>query len=187
MLRLYRVAPDVTTLGPGKRFCVWVQGCMKHCPGCMSTETWPLEGGYEIDEQELADRMQHFDFEGLTISGGEPLLQCRALARLIRLVKEKRDVGVILYTGMRYQELDQSNPDIKELLALIDLMIDGEYIPQKDDNGALRGSSNQNAHFFTERYKDSVGQCFGQPGLRRQQLQIDDQGVLLIGLKNNTQ
>lgn len=184
MIRLARIAPDVETLGPGVRFCIWVQGCKRGCRGCMSRETWDMAGGYLMDEAELAARMLEFPFEGITISGGEPMLQCAALSRLIRLLREKRDVGVIVYTGYRMEELRaMSDPDCDRLLSQIDLMIDGEYIEEQDDDGALRGSANQRAWHLTGRYRAGMDGLFGKIGAREQQLQIDEQGVLWIGLR----
>lgn len=186
MLRLYRVAPDVTTLGPGKRFCIWVQGCDKHCPDCMSKETWSHEKGYCIEESELVERMLQFDFEGITISGGEPMLQSKALAQMIRLLRQKRDCGVMVYTGYTLEELRGKNDEsIDDFLLQIDLLIDGEYIAELDDNGALRGSSNQRKFCFTDRYRDALDKEFGLAASRQQQLQIDEFGMLLIGLREN--
>ncbi len=187
MIRLYRLAPDVRTLGPGVRFCIWVQGCKRGCPGCMSRETWDMDGGFLMDEEELVDRMLEFEFEGITISGGEPMLQCAALGRMICLLRQKRDVGVIVYTGYRMEQLrDRQDPDCEALLSQIDLLIDGEYAEALDDGGALRGSSNQRAWYLTDRYREEAGQIFGLPGKREQQLQIDDQGVFWIGLRENS-
>ena len=185
MIRLHRTAPDVTTLGPGIRFCIWVQGCLRSCPGCMSPDTRPLDGGTWIEEETLADRMMPFSFEGITISGGEPMLQSAGLCKLIHLLREKRDIGVIVYTGFTLEELyELQNPDQLAFLNETDVLIDGPYMRELDDNASLRGSSNQRIHFLTERYKkDAV--CFGVPDGRRQQLQIDDQGVWIIGLQNN--
>ena len=187
MLRLYRIAPDVTTLGPYNRFCIWTQGCKKHCRGCMSSDTWDINGGYCIDETTLLQNMNAFKFEGITISGGEPFLQSNALARLIEGLRRYRDVGVIVYTGMLYEELIAlEDPDVLAFLGEIDLLIDGNYEEELDDDGAFRGSSNQRAYCLTDRYQQWVQDEFGKPGMRRQQLQIDDQGVLLIGLRSNT-
>ena len=186
MIRLCRVAPDVRTLGPGVRFCVWVQGCPRRCPGCMSPETQPLDGGEWIDEETLVARMRPFDFEGLTISGGEPILQSPGLLRLILLLRAERDAGVILYTGYTLEELkSKGDPDVLALLGQVDALIDGPYIQALDDDGALRGSSNQRIHFFTDRYR-ALEAAFGVPGAREQQMQIDDQGVLIIGLRKQS-
>ena len=68
-------------------------------------------------------------------------------------------------------------------LQQIDLLIDGNYRQEQDDGGALRGSANQRAWYLTERYRSTVEPVFGKPDLRRQQIQIDDQGVLLVGLR----
>lgn len=185
MLRLYRIAPDVTTLGPNRRFCIWTQGCNKHCRGCMSQDTWDLNGGYCIDEPQLIQRMSHFKFEGITISGGEPFLQSHALSRLITGLRRQRETGVIVYTGMLYEELIASeDSNVHAFLEKIDLLIDGNYVAELDDDGAYRGSSNQRAYCLTDRYKQWVQDEFGKIGMRRQQLQIDEQGVLFIGLRS---
>ncbi len=139
MIRLCRVAPDVRTLGPGVRFCVWVQGCPRRCPGCMSPETQPMDGGEWIDEETLVARMRPFDFEGLTISGGEPMLQSPGLLRLILLLRTERDAGVILYTGYTLEELkSKGDPDALALLGQVDALIDGPYIQALDDDSTIR-------------------------------------------------
>lgn len=185
MIRLFRVAPNVYTLGPGKRFCIWVQGCMHHCKDCMSKETWSLEGGYLVDEDELVSKILAYEFEGITVSGGEPMLQCKELLHVILGIKDKRDVGVILYTGMTMDEIKaKGSRDMISLLQVIDLLIDGVYISDLDDGGALRGSSNQKAWFLSERYRSAVEPIFGVSDMREQQLQIDDRGALLIGLRS---
>lgn len=184
MIRIYRTAPDVTTLGPGQRFCIWVQGCKRGCPGCMSRNTWPTDGGTLLTEESLLERLRPFSFEGVTISGGEPMLQCAGLTRFLHLLKAERDAGVIVYTGMTMEQLRERRDVATEaFLQQIDLLIDGNYRQEQDDGGALRGSANQRAWYLTERYRSTVEPVFGKPNLRRQQIQIDDQGVLLVGLR----
>lgn len=184
MIRLYRTAPNVRTLGPDIRFCIWVQGCKRRCPGCMSPETHAMDGGELIKETVLVERMRSFSFEGITISGGEPMLQSNGLCRLIRLLRRERDIGVIVYTGFTLEELhSQNDQDIMQFLSEVDVLIDGPYIREMDDNVSLRGSSNQQIHFLTDRYKKQV-RLFEVPDGRTQQLQIDDRGVFWIGLKS---
>lgn len=185
MIRLYRMAPDVTVLGPGRRFCLWVQGCDRHCHGCMSPETWDPAGGTLWQEEALAAQMLRFDFEGVTISGGEPFLQASSLARLLQLLRAERDIGVIVYTGFELEQLrGLRDSSVDALLAMTDLLIDGPYQQELDDDGALRGSSNQKARLLTERYAGLPENGFGQIGHREQQWQIDEQGILIIGLRH---
>lgn len=185
MIRLYRMAPDVTVLGPGRRFCLWVQGCTRRCPGCMSPETWDPAGGTPWQEEALAARILDFDFDGVTISGGEPFLQAGPLARLLQLLRARRDTGVIVYTGFTLPQLRQMHdPQVAALLAATDLLIDGPYRQELDDDGALRGSSNQQARLLTDRYAGLPDTGFGRARQREQQWQVDDQGVLFIGLRH---
>ena len=126
MLRIYRTAPDITTLGPGNRFVIWTQGCRRRCPGCMSPDSRPMDGGRPVSEEALAGTVLRHAFDGVTVSGGEPFLQSAALTKLIRLIRAERDAGVILYTGYTYEELKAfRDPDADALLGEIDLLIDG--------------------------------------------------------------
>lgn len=152
-LRLHGIECQVTTLGPGKRYVLWVQGCRRRCKGCISPETWDMEGGYEDTTERLAEEIVNFTQDGLTISGGEPFLQAEALVDLIKRIKEKRDLGVIIYTGNTLEELkEMKEKSVYELLSLCDLLIDGVYEDDKNDGRNLRGSSNQKVIVLTERY-----------------------------------
>ena len=44
------------SLGPGKRFAIWMQGCAKRCKGCINPEGQDLQGGYETDVRKLTDK-----------------------------------------------------------------------------------------------------------------------------------
>ena len=139
-------------LGPFKRSVIWVQGCLKNCPGCIAPESHALTGQKISIDTILQWISQYPDNEGITISGGEPFLQAKALCQLVKEVR-KQNKGVIIYSGYTYQELlDQKDPDISELLSLTDLLIDGPYIQKKDDGSAGRGSSNQQYIHLTQRY-----------------------------------
>ena len=141
MIRMYDRQDDVTSLGPGVRYTVWVQGCHKRCPGCISPQSRDLNGGYEMDVNVLAQEIIDSGRDGLTVSGGEPFLQATALAELIRLIRVQRDIGVIIYTGYTYETLrDSGDSGRTELLECCDLLIDGEYIEQLNDGKSLRGS-----------------------------------------------
>lgn len=76
--------------GPGIRFVVFVQGCSLRCGCCHNPDTWATEGGREYTPAELVGRAvryrEYFGKEGgITISGGEPLLQADFAAEVFRL------------------------------------------------------------------------------------------------------
>lgn len=151
VLYIHMKEPAVTSLGPGTRFALWVQGCHRRCPGCTAPESWDMRSGERIDVRALAWEIALSGADGLTISGGEPFLQPQALAEMIDLIRRKRDMGVIVYTGFTYEEL-LTRPDAAALLERTDLLIDGPYIRGLDDGKSLRGSSNQRVLPLTGRY-----------------------------------
>jgi len=55
------------SLGPYNRFAIWVQGCLKRCPGCISKDSQPLDGGYKAETEDLtASIVSTPDIEGIT-------------------------------------------------------------------------------------------------------------------------
>lgn len=169
--------PITEALGPYKRYALWVQGCNKRCPGCISPDAQPLDGGCSVDTNDLASEILSLsDLEGITISGGEPFLQQEALCELIDLVRAKKDFGVIIYTGMKYSEINNS-----PLAQRCDLIIDGEYIEELNDDKSMRGSSNQNAVCITDRYQRYVDQYYGVPG-RKVEFVLNNHQISLVGI-----
>ena len=159
-LQIYMMPAITQALGPFRRCALWVQGCMKQCPGCISPDAQPLDGGIAVSVDELAKQIEQLsDIEGITISGGEPFLQQDGLCELIDLVREQRDIGIIAYTGMSYPQIANT-----PLAQRCDLIIDGEYIEELNDDRSLRGSSNQNVICITDRYRDIIDSYYGRPG-----------------------
>lgn len=169
VLNLYAILPATRALGPYCRFALWVQGCDRRCPGCISPDSRPRDGGNKIEVGKIAQAIQSSaEVEGLTISGGEPFLQAGQLADLLSRVRAYRDIGVILYTGYTFEEIrlkiTKGNQDFARLLNHCDVLIDGAYIEQLNDGAALRGSSNQQAIYLTDRYREALSPLFGQTG-----------------------
>lgn len=176
-LTIYMTHPLTEALGPFKRYALWVQGCNKRCKGCISPDAQPLEGGTEIEVVDLVTEILSIpEIEGITVSGGEPFLQQDALCTLIDQIRLIRDLGVILYTGIQYSEIKET-----PLAQRCDLIIDGEYVESLNDNGFLRGSSNQCAICVTDRYEQYVQQHFGVPG-RKVEFIINKDRINMIGI-----
>ena len=176
-LRLYMTAPCSEVLGPYKRFIVWVQGCKRRCKGCIAKDSWALDGGELVEVDTIVQQiLRQENIEGITISGGEPFLQQDALCELISKVREHKDIGVIIYTGMKYNEIENT-----ALAHSADLIIDGEYVEELNDNKSLRGSSNQNVLCLTKRYKNIVSEYYGRNG-RKIELILADGVTKMIGI-----
>jgi len=165
-IHTYAILPNTRTLGPFNRFAIWTQGCPRKCEGCMTPDAQPIDGGKAMCINSLSERIRcTYDIEGVTISGGEPFIQAKALAQLIKSVKIGRDFGIIVYTGYTLRELYhlievENDTTIKQFLDQIDILIDGSYIKHLDDGLSLRGSSNQSIHLLTDRYAEIAEQYY---------------------------
>lgn len=176
-LQMYMMPVITEVLGPYKRCAFWVQGCDKRCKGCIAEDAWDSNGGQSVAVKDLADHIIYLnDIEGITISGGEPFLQQDALCELIECIKSQRNIGVIVYTGMLYSEIENTH-----LAELCDLIIDGEYIEELNDDKSLRGSSNQNIICITDRYRDVIDNYYGIQG-RKIELLIGTENTQMIGI-----
>ena len=148
--------------GPGIRFIVFVQGCCYRCQYCHNPETWERAGGYEATPEEMfreALRYRPYWKErgGITVSGGEPLLQLEFVTELFRLAKEKGVNTVIDTAGEPFTYDEPFFSAFEELLPLTDLfLLDLKQIDD-DVHRALTGTSNESAlalaRFLSERGK----------------------------------
>lgn len=143
-LRIAGVSNDSIVDGEGIRYTVFVQGCKRNCPGCHNPQTHDMNGGREVEVDELiANMKENTILTGLTISGGEPFLQVAACAELARKAHEI-GLNVWCYTGYTYEELTGSIFTSWPLLEQIDVLVDGEFrIEERTLGLPWRGSKNQ--------------------------------------------
>jgi len=143
-------------LGPGTRAVVWVQGCPLNCRGCLAPNWIPFIAATSMTPDQILERLDLDAITGLTFSGGEPMEQAAGLAALARLARQKKDFDLICFTGYRYDRLlkDPPNTGVPELLAEVDVLIDGPFIQSLNDSVGLRGSSNQRVIHLTSRLKE---------------------------------
>ncbi len=154
MLNLYKIIPLTEVEGPNKRFCLWVQGCKKHCVGCWAKETWKFGVGTDYSVEKLTELITNQkEIEGVTFLGGEPFEQAEPLSRIAQNVK-KLGLSVVCFTGYTIEELRAKNSQaVNKLLENIDLLVDGGF--EKDNFDLSRpwvGSSNQRYIFLTDFY-----------------------------------
>ena len=134
--------------GVGLRYVVFFQGCLRHCDGCHNPETWDFNGGKRMTTADIIADMaaQHPLIKGLTLSGGEPMMQPKAALELARAAKEL-GWNVWCWTGYTLDALisvSLDNPEVSELLSTIDYLVDGSYRKElRTLELPWRGSSNQ--------------------------------------------
>lgn len=144
MLNLSGIVQDSIVDGPGIRTTIFCQGCPHHCPGCHNPETWDFGCGTDVPVEDLVDVVRSNPLcRGVTFSGGEPFAQAAGFAKLAQLLKE-RGYEVASYSGYTFEELLNGSEDQKDLLASIDILIDGPFLlAQKSLEVPFRGSRNQ--------------------------------------------
>ncbi len=184
-IRISWYTESTACLGPSKRFALWLQGCQRNCPGCISKENQSLQGGQVIKIKDLADIiLSCTDTEGITISGGEPLYQADKLCVLLDYIKKSRpEYGVIIYTGFLFDQLKESNEVYVDKLIqhYTDILIDGPYLQEYDDDLGLRGSSNQNVLTFTDHYSDSM-EMYINPSGRKSSVFLSEKKTQMVGI-----
>ena len=144
-IRIASLVNDSIVDGPGLRFVIFTQGCLFGCYNCHNKATWDVEGGYLSDMDEIVARWRKNPLiEGITLSGGDPLLQAEQSLYLLRKAHET-GLNVTVYSGDLYENLVNSkNPTISEIIQEADYLIDGPYVDAKKDLTRLyRGSYNQ--------------------------------------------
>ena len=146
-LRISGIVPESIVEGPGIRLTVFTQGCPHHCPGCHNPQTHDFAGGTTIDVEEILRQVEENPLlRGVTLSGGEPFCQPDPLCELARGVKGLGKT-VMTYSGYTYEQLAeqaQTDPAVRELLRLTDILVDGPSLEaQRDLTLRFRGSRNQ--------------------------------------------
>lgn len=125
IIRLHHIMECSTVNGPGNRFVIWTQGCPFHCDGCFNQPTHSQKGGFDMDIAQLAEQInQTQDIRGITLTGGEPLLQTKQVSLLLNLIR--KDLDVLLFSGYTLEEISK-NKLLKQLLYQVDAALLGRY------------------------------------------------------------
>nr|WP_027307378.1 MULTISPECIES: anaerobic ribonucleoside-triphosphate reductase activating protein [Caloramator] len=142
-LRIAGINRESLVDGPGIRYVIFSQGCIHNCKGCHNKDTHPLDGGYEVElEYIYNDILKNKFIDGVTFSGGDPLIQADKFSILAKMLKEK-NIHIICYTGYIFEDIINEK-DKLELLKNIDILIDGPFIQeQRTLKKSFVGSTNQ--------------------------------------------
>lgn len=137
-----------TVDGPGIRFVVFMQGCPLRCKCCHNPDTWLFSGGTlytasEIVEKVLRYREYFGEKGGITVSGGEPLMQAQFVAEVFSLCKEN-GINTCLDTSGCVL-----NDSVKSLLKVTDrVLLDWKYTTDDEYKENVGCSIEQVKEFF---------------------------------------
>ena len=130
--RVHSIQSLGTVDGPGVRFVVFMQGCPLRCGCCHNPDTWDFSGGTEYTPQEVVQKAVRFkeyfgEKGGVTVSGGEPLLQAEFVKELFELCHNE-GINTCLDTSGCVL-----NDGVKELLKVTDrVLLDIKYTNAED-------------------------------------------------------
>jgi anaerobic ribonucleoside-triphosphate reductase activating protein len=147
LLRIAGVIDESIVDGPGIRFVVFTQGCRHNCPGCHNPHTHSFEGGSLVDVDDILKQMKTNPLlDGITLSGGEPFEQAKALGVLAEKAKAL-GYNVMTYTGYTFDYITQNKNKIDgwdKLISETDILVDGRFeLAKKNLLLKFRGSENQ--------------------------------------------
>lgn len=147
--------------GPGVRYVIFLTGCAMRCQFCHNPDTWNMQAGtlYTTDELlKTAMRYRTYWGEkgGITVSGGEPLLQIEFLTALFRKAKEQGIHTTLDTSGNPFTREEPFFEKMQELMKYTDLvMLDIKHIDD-EKHKVLTGCTNENI-LDMAKYLDEIG------------------------------
>lgn len=146
--------------GPGVRYVIFVQGCRLRCQFCHNPDTWGTENNQQFTADELLEKAMRYesywgDNGGITVSGGEPLLQIDFLIEFFKKAKANGVHTTIDTAGQPFSREEPFFSKFNELMKYTDLvMLDIKEIDDKKHR-LLTGASNENI-LDMARYLDEI-------------------------------
>ncbi len=165
-----------TVDGPGLRMVIFLQGCPMRCAYCHNPDTWPEKRGALMDSEELIERFlrnrSYYKTGGITVSGGEPLLQAEFVTDLFSKAKKEGistclDTSGVLFPyrktengweterngiheGIRSHATGMTLKEFDELLKVTDLVLLDIKHTDEEVHRSLTGHSNKTVFSFLE-------------------------------------
>ena len=149
MGRIHSVESFGSVDGPGIRYIVFLQGCNMRCKYCHNPDTWKFEGGQLLSAQEVLQKAVRYkaywkNNGGITVSGGEALLQIDFVLELFKLAKEKGISTCLDTSGSAFTRQGSFYAKFEELMKVTDVFLfDIKHIDD-EKHRELTGRTNEN-------------------------------------------
>lgn len=154
--RIHSIESFGTVDGPGIRYVIFMQGCALRCKYCHNRDTWDVNGGELRSVDDLVNRIESYKAYilpsngGVTVTGGEPLLQAKFVTNLFKRLKKEG-----IHTAIDTSGMFEITEDIKELLKYTDLvLLDIKHINDEKSKD-LVGFSNKRELEFAKYLSDN--------------------------------
>ncbi len=150
-----------TVDGPGVRFVVFLQGCPMRCIYCHNPDTWNAsDAKYEMSAEDVLEKMTRnlpfYKSGGLTVTGGEPLMQTEFVTELFTLAKNEGIHTCIDTSGILFGSSPEAQKKTDALLSVTDLvMLDIKHIDSASHR-LITGHGNENVLAFAK-YLNKIG------------------------------
>lgn len=147
--------------GPGIRYVIFTSGCAMRCQFCHNPDTWNMKAGTPYTADELIDKALKYraywgSKGGITVSGGEPLLQIDFLLELFKRARQKGIHTTLDTSGNPFTKKEPFFGKFQKLMEYTDLvLLDIKHIDDGQHN-ILTGQSNQNILELAE-YLSDIG------------------------------
>lgn len=161
--RVHSVESFGSVDGPGVRYIVFLQGCHMRCKYCHNPETWSMEGGELMTAQEVFDKAYRYrnywkNNGGITVSGGEAMLQMEFVTELFKLAKKENVHTTLDTSGNPFTMEEPFKSQFDELMKVTDLyMLDIKHIDD-EKHKQITGWTNSNilqlARYLSDNGKD---------------------------------
>lgn len=192
--RIHSLESFGTVDGPGTRFVVFVQGCPMRCAYCHNPDTWEMNTGTLMEPSYIIEQYEknkpfYQNGGGLTVTGGEPLMQVDFLIELFSLAKEKGIHTCIDSSGIAYNP--NNKPWLEKLDRLMELtdlvMLDIKHIdPEKHKE--LTSQPNENilkfAAYLNEKHVDMWIRHVVVPGITDDDVYLEKLGYFIGQFSN---
>lgn len=191
--RIHSLESFGTVDGPGTRFVVFVQGCPMRCAYCHNPDTWEMNAGTIMEASEIMEQFERnksfYEKGGITVTGGEPLMQVDFLIELFTECKKKNVHTCIDTSGIAF------NPKNKEWMAKLDhlmtltdlVMLDIKHI-DPEHHKELTGQPNAPilafAEYLSEKNVDTWIRHVVVPGITDDPVYLEKLGYFIGGLRS---